>query len=142
MPGAESYSHRDRRAHRAVDRAVGAMVGGITALVVLAVVGPWWWLSLAAVLAMLALGGGYVLWGNRLWEEYSRDLRAALEESGDLGFLRAEVGSSFPLSPPPIGVPSPHRRRPRPVADGPESESPNDPATRSASTPDRPEDGP
>ena len=108
------FSHRDRRAHREVNRAFGAVLGVSAGLIVFALVIPLPYSGVAAVVAMSVLGAVYVGWSDRTLDRYTEDLRAAAEGSRSTGFARAETAS-------PVGLyrdgrgpvsRSPHSRRP------------------------------
>ncbi len=111
MPRVETYSHRDRRAHRDIDRAAVGMLVAVVGLSALALVAGDADLSLAAIAALAALGGAYALWGNSLLALYRDDLRVAADPEGPAAFARAEVGSSVGLTTPHRAPPSPHHRR-------------------------------
>jgi len=110
------FTHRDRRAHRDVDRAVWTVLGASVGVIVLAMALPTPFVGISAVVALSVLGAVYVGWSDRLLDDYASDLRHAQEGSVDHGFARAEAGSTVGLdrdhtAPP---SPSPHvRRRPR-----------------------------
>jgi len=142
MPPAETYSHRDQRAHRSIDRALGGLVGIVAVLTVAAMLAPVWWFAWVAVLGLLAVGAAYVVWGSRMVEQYARDLRMVGEGDESAGFLRAEVGSTRGLSPSLRLGPSPHRRSRRPMPGELEGAETGVPATASEATRDRPEVGP
>ena len=107
------FSHRDRRAHREVNRAFWAVVGASLALTGVALWVPLPFAGIAAVVAMGFLGLGCVVWAERVLEEYTRDLLFARDEQLPRGFARAETAT-------PVGLyrdgeqpwsPSPHSRR-------------------------------
>jgi len=118
MPGVESYSHRDRRAHRELDRMLGGVGAGVAALTALALYLPPPLLGGLAVGGLVALGGAYLLWAERFLTEYERDLKSGMEPEGRPAFLRAEVTSSVGLEAPPRTPPSPHSRPRRPPSSG------------------------
>jgi hypothetical protein len=110
------YTHRDRRAHRDVSRALWTVLGVSVGLIGLAMAVPISLVGLLAVLALAVVGAGYVGWSDRMLGDYSSDLRHAREGSDAHGFARVEASSMVGLdrdhtTPP---SPSPHvRRRPR-----------------------------
>ena len=115
-----AFSHRDRRAHRSVGRALAAVLGLVVGLVLVALEMPYDAVGLAAVGGLSAVGLGYLIWSERLLSRYSADLRGVLEGISDSGFVRAEVGTAVGLERA-VGSPagrSPHRRRgpPPPMA--------------------------
>ena len=87
------YSHRDRRAEREVDRSFYTLVAITFALVVFAVVVPFWLAGWLGVLGLGALGVGYVAWSERFLETYSEDRRSEQEGGRADGLLRAELRS-------------------------------------------------
>lgn len=126
------YTHRDRRAHRAVARAfltIGALVVVLTGC---ALTVP---LPFAGIVSVVLLGGvgvAYLGWSEGMLTTYSSDLRRASDEFGPNGFLRAETSSPVGLRRE-IGRPtasSPHARRRYPGSGGLRSDRP---------LPDRPE---
>ena len=107
------YSHRDRRAHREVGRALWTVVGVSLGLTAVAVVLPWPFVGIASVVAMGALGLAYLGWSDRMLDRYASDLRRARDGTSTDGFVRVEVAT-------PVGLyrdarlptsPSPHTRR-------------------------------
>jgi len=107
------YTHRDRRAQRDVSRAFFAMVAVTVALIGFALEVPLWFAGLVSVIALGALGVGYVGWADGVLEGYANDLRSGLEGDAAGGLLRAELRSSVGLDRD-VGQPtarSPHARR-------------------------------
>ncbi|HYB78557.1 MAG TPA: hypothetical protein VEG66_02200 [Thermoplasmata archaeon] len=110
------FTHRDRRAHRDVDRAIGTVLGISVALIGFAMVFPSEFVGILVVVALGVLGVACMGWSERMLAQYASDLRHAQDASSPRGFLRAEVGVTVGLDreeemPP---SPSPHvRRRPR-----------------------------
>jgi len=107
------FSHRDRRAQRAVGRAFFGMVAVTLALIGVSLVVPLWFAGLVGVVALGILGIGYLGWSDALLESYSNDLRDELAGGRAGGFLRAEIGSPAGLDRD-VGRPtarSPHARR-------------------------------
>jgi hypothetical protein len=107
------YTHRDRRAQRAVSRVFFGLVGATVALIGFALEVPLWFAGLVSVIALGALGVGYIGWSDRLLEEYAKDLRTGAEGSGTDGFLRVELNTPVGLDRA-VGRPtarSPHARR-------------------------------
>ena len=110
------FTHRDRRAHREVDRAVWTVLGLSVGLIGLAMALPTEFIGILAVVALGVLGAAYLGWSDRLLAQYASDLRHAQADSSYRGFVRAEAGVMVGLDreedlP---GAPSPHvRRRPR-----------------------------
>ena len=110
------YTHRDRRAHRDVHRALWTVLGVSVAAIVLAMAVPIAIVGISVVVALLVLGAVYVGWSDRLLDDYASDLRHAREGSAAHGFARAEAGSTVGLDRgrETTRAPSPHvRRRPR-----------------------------
>ncbi len=108
-----AFSHRDRRAHRSIWRALAAVLGLVVGLVLVALEMPYDALGVAAVGGLSAVGLGYLTWSERLLARYSADLRGVLEGISGSGFARAEVGTEVGLERP-VGSPagrSPHSRR-------------------------------
>lgn len=114
------FSHRDRRAHRTVTRALLAVGGAVAGLTIAALTLPIETVALAAVGALLVLGFAYIGWSDRFLAEYIHDLRSVREGSLVRGFARAEVGTSVGLERELVRPtsPSPHTRR-RPPASPP-----------------------
>jgi len=117
------FTHRDRRAHRGVTRALGTVVGLCLGLTGVALWLPLPYAGISAVVALCLVGAGCLLWSERFLAEYVQDLRAAREGRESRGFARAETST-------PVGLyrdrampwsPSPHTRR-RP-GDTPSSEA-------------------
>jgi len=107
------FSHRDRRAHREIDRAFWTIVALALGLTAFALEVPTPLGAIAAVVALVVVGGVYLGWSDRLLASYANDLRDALEDRSTDGFLRAEVASPVGLDRPrgrPT-APSPHVRR-------------------------------
>jgi hypothetical protein len=107
------YSHRDRRAHKDVGRAVGTMVGAILLLIGIGLVVPLPFVGIAAVVALGVLGAAYLVWSEGMLASYSSDLRLALEGGETDGFTRVEVTTTVGLERD-VGQPtslSPHSRR-------------------------------
>ena len=109
------FTHRDRRAHREVDRAVWTVLGISVGLIVFGMALPTEFIGILVVVALAVLGAAYVGWSDRMLAQYVSDLRHAQEGSPLHGFVRAEAGVMVGLDreemPP---SPSPHvRRRPR-----------------------------
>ena len=107
------FSHRDRRAHREVSRALWTVVGVSAGLTAVAVELPWPLVGIASVVAMGVLGLVYLGWSDRMLDGYASDLRHARDGTSTDGFVRAEIAS-------PVGLyrdarlptsPSPHSRR-------------------------------
>ena len=110
------YTHRDRRAHRDVNRALWTVLGVSVGLVGLAMAVPISLVGILAVLALTVVGAAYVGWSDRLLAEYASDLRHAQEGSVAHGFARVEASSTVGLDRDHTMPPSrsPHvRRRPR-----------------------------
>ena len=108
-----AFSHRDRRAHRAVWRGLAALAVGELALGTLALFAPRAWVGLIAVAALGAIGLAALDWGLGLVDRYATDLRRAREGGPLGGFERVEALSRFDLDRP-VGRPtalSPHARR-------------------------------
>ena len=120
------YTHRDRRAHRDLNRALWTVLGVSVGLIALAMAVPISLVGLLAVLALAVVGAVYVGWSDRMLGDYSSDLRHAQEGSDAHGFAWVEASSTVGLDrdhtmPP---SPSPHvRRRPR-AGRGEESDPP------------------
>jgi len=111
------FTHRDRRAQRAVSRVFYGVVGATVALVGLGLEIHLGYAGLVSVIALGLLGAGYVAWSDRFLEEYARDLRTGAEGAATEGLLRVELRSPVGLDRD-IGRPterSPHSRR-RPPA--------------------------
>ena len=109
---ATAYSHRDRRAHRTVWRALGLVTGASGGLVALALVAPGALAPAGAIAGLVGVGAVYLGWGDRILMEYTRDLRSVRDETREFGFLRAEVRSEVGLTRE-VGKPtgrSPHSR--------------------------------
>jgi hypothetical protein len=105
-----SFSHRDLRAHRAVDRLIVAVTAGGAAILALAVVVPTPWLGVLAVVALAVVGAASMEVGNAIIQGYEDDLRiTATLETDRLGRVGVEVRSSVSHGPP---GPSPRRRSP------------------------------
>jgi hypothetical protein len=109
----KDFSHRDRRAHREVNRALWATTGITLGLIVIALVIPYTVVGLSAVVALGVVGVAYIAWGERLLDRYTSDLRDAREGILADGFVRAEMASPVGLnrdarSPASL---SPHSRR-------------------------------
>jgi hypothetical protein len=109
----DQYSHRDRRAHRDVRRALWTTVAAIVALTAFGLEVPLPFAGLVAVVALGALGAVYLGWSEGMLASYSDDLRRAREGKESDGFTRAEVGSPVGFERD-VGRPtaaSPHARR-------------------------------
>jgi len=110
------FTHRDRRAHREVDRAVYTVLGISVGVITLAMAIPAEFVGILAVVALGVLGVASVGWSERMLAQYASDLRHAQDDSAPRAFVRAEAGVTVGLDredgmPP---SPSPHvRRRPR-----------------------------
>jgi hypothetical protein len=107
------YTHRDRRAHRDVRRALWTTVAAIVALTGVGLEVPLPFAGLVAVVALGALGAVYLGWSEGMLSSYSNDLRRAREGRETDGFIRAEVGSTVGFERD-VGRPtavSPHARR-------------------------------
>jgi hypothetical protein len=91
-----SFSHRDRRTHRTVERGLAWIAGTVAALTLLAVALPGSW-GVLCVGALAVSGGAYLLWSEEVLSEYVSDLRAASNERADRDFLRAEVAGTVGL---------------------------------------------
>lgn len=101
------------------------MVGAIVALVGFALGVPFGFAGLVSVVALGALGMGYIGWSDRFLEEYAADLRTGADGSGTDGFLRVELHTPVGLDRE-IGRPtarSPHARRRAPGSSTPSEES-------------------
>jgi hypothetical protein len=85
-----SFSHRDRRTHRTVERGFAWIAGAVVALTLLAVALPGSW-GILGVGALAVSGGAYLLWSGPVLSDYVSDLKAASNDRSDRGFLRAEV---------------------------------------------------
>jgi len=113
VPGsAGAYSHRDRRAHRTIGKALAVLTGAVGSLVTLAVLAPGSEAPTGAILGLCVVGAVYLGWGDRLLRDYARDLRAVRDGSQRSGFVRAEVVSQVGLARD-VGRPtgrSPHSR--------------------------------
>ena len=107
-----AYSHRDRRAHRTVQRGLAALTVTTFLLVLAALLVPVAWVGLLAVVTLGIAGLLAVAWGHLVVAEYSTDLRRYREGAPMDGFARAELSSRFELDRPagPPSGPSPHRR--------------------------------
>ena len=112
-----AYSHRDRRAQRAIWRClgiVGAAIVALSAFILLAPSADW---GILGIGGLIVTGGAYVVWSQQALSEYAWDLRAMRDGTVSSGFLRAEAGSLFGLDRI-VGRPterSPNTRRRRPV---------------------------
>jgi len=73
----EEYSPRDHRAHRDLGRGFVALAAVTVGLILLALVVPWPWVAIAAVLTLAAVGAVSVAWSDRLLARYVEDLREA-----------------------------------------------------------------
>ena len=110
------FTHRDRRAHREVDRAVFTVLGVSVGLIGLAMAFPLEFVGILVVVGLGMLGLASVAWSDRTLAEYASDLRHAQDGASPRGFVRAEVGATVGLDreaemP---RAPSPNvRRRPR-----------------------------
>jgi hypothetical protein len=107
------FSHRDLRAERTVREAFWAVAALVGAISVVAFIAPTALVGEGALIGLAAVGGGYLLGGERIVEEYHRDLRIAQGGEGH-GWLRVEVGHEIG-SERPVGLPSqrsPHTRSP------------------------------
>ena len=109
------FTHRDRRAHRDLNRAIETVLGVSVGLIALAMALPTEFIGILAVVGLAVLGVAYIGWSDRMLAQYASDLRHATDGSPTRGFVRAEVGGAVGLDreelPP---SPSPHvRRRPR-----------------------------
>ena len=110
------FTHRDRRAHRDVDRAIFTVLGLSVALIGLAIAVPLEFVGILVVVALGMLGLASLGWSDRMLAQYASDLRHAQDDGSPRGFVRAEVGVTVGLDreaemPP---APSPNvRRRPR-----------------------------
>ena len=127
-PGAVvlSYSHRDRRAHRDVRRALWTMVAAALALTGFGLGVPLPFAGPAAVVALGILGAVYLGWSDGMLSSYSNDLRLAREGRETDGFVRAEVASPVGLDRD-VGGPtafSPHSRRRYPGTWGDDDDAP------------------
>ena len=123
------FSHRDRRVHREVNRALYATTGTSLALIALALVVSLPLVGIGAVVALGIVGLVYVVWADRFLEEYANDLRAAREGSPRGSFVRAEMASPIGLdrdSRSPVSV-SPHSRRRTHLTDADVARSPDGP---------------
>ncbi len=119
-----AFSHRDRRAHREIERGLGLLAGGILGLSLVAILAPEPWVGLSALLGLVLAGLVAVAWGQRLLIGYARDLRSFREGGPPGDFGRFEAASRIGLERP-VGGPSrrsPHSRGPRAGApdEGPE----------------------
>ena len=83
------FSHRDRRAHRTVNRGFAWIAGTVTALTLLAIALPGSW-GILCVGALAVSGAGYLLWSGPVISEYVSDLKASATTSPDRSFRRAE----------------------------------------------------
>ncbi|MGI0132148.1 MAG: hypothetical protein ACREDK_03510 [Thermoplasmata archaeon] len=119
------YSHRDRRAQRAVRRAAAAFALLLVALLVVADLAPFAWTSALALLGLAAAGAAFLLHGDRLTREYAHDLAAARGSTNVSPALRVEVESDVGLDRAVVRPTSrsPHTRRP---SAAPAHESPRD----------------
>ena len=110
------FTHRDRRAHREVDRALWAVLGVSVGMIAFAMVVPTPVVGILVVVALSVLGAACVAWSERMLDQYAADLRHAQEGSLAHGFARVEASTTVGLdrdhgTP---TSPSPHvRRRPR-----------------------------
>lgn len=122
------FSHRDRRAHRAVARGFIALGIAVLSLGVLAFVAPTALVGELAVLGLGVTGLVYLRWSQHELTEYETDLRTATGDTERSSFLRVEARSSVALDRP-VGrltERSPHVRsrkpsdrfRPPPEEDG------------------------
>jgi hypothetical protein len=119
------YTHRDRRAQRAVGRVFFGLAGATVALIGFALGVPVRFAGLVSVVALGALGMGYIGWADRFLEEYATDLRTGADGSGTDGFLRVELNTPVGLDRE-IGRPtarSPHARRRAPGSSAPSDET-------------------
>lgn len=107
------YTHRDRRAHRDVERALWVVVGISLGLTGLALGVPLPIVGTTAVVALGVLGAVYIGWSDRILTSYADDLRGARDGSAINGFRRVEVVSTVGLDRDarPSTGPSPHTRR-------------------------------
>lgn len=109
----DAYSHRDRRTHRDVRRALWTVVAAVVLLAGFGLEVPIPFAGLASVVALGALGAVYLGWSEGMLASYSDDLRLAREGRESDGFTRAEVGSPVGFERD-VGRPtaaSPHARR-------------------------------
>jgi len=107
------YTHRDRRAHRDVRRALWTMVAAAVALTGVGLGVPLPFIGIAAVVGLGALGAVYLGWSEGMLSSYQTDLRTAREGGTGDGFVRVEVGSAVGFDRD-VGGPtalSPHARR-------------------------------
>ena len=107
------FTHRDRRAHREVGRALWSVVGLSLGLTVVALALPLPYVGVIAVLGLGVLGLAYVGWAERFLTGYARDLREARDGTSTDRFVRVEVASTVGLDRDERSVttPSPHTRR-------------------------------
>jgi len=114
-----SFSHRDRRAQRALWRLLGGIGVGTLVLSVLAMFGPEVALGLGALAGLAALGWVAMLAGEEAVHDYSHDLRTAAAGADSDGFVRAEVRSDVGLERP-VGLPSTRSPNVRPPVRAPD----------------------
>ena len=114
------YSHRDRRAHRAIKRGLATMVAAVLVGIGLAVGTPVAVIGAVAIGGLVAAGLGSVIWGERLFTAYGRDLRSYRSGVAMDGFVRAEIASQVGLERGEAGPTSrsPHVRRRTPPPPG------------------------
>ena len=125
------YSHRDLRAERDADRAFWTVVALCVGWTVFAVEVPLPFAGVVAVVALLALGAGYLVWSERMLASYAGDLARAGEATTPKEFRSAEAASRLPSPGSSVQRPtqSPHRSR-RSSPEG-ARESASEPAARS-----------
>jgi hypothetical protein len=107
------YSHRDRRAHREVARGFALVTATVAGLTLFVLYAPKPLFGFLGVVGLGVVGGGFVVWGERLLADYRHDLLAGAAEPPAGGFARAEVGGVVGLERA-VGRPterSPHARR-------------------------------
>ncbi|HLM70877.1 MAG TPA: hypothetical protein VK423_05820 [Thermoplasmata archaeon] len=107
------YSHRDRRAQRAVGLAFWTVVALTLGLTGFSLGVPLPLVGFIGVAALGVLGAGAVVWSEVMLASYASDLQAARSPATIDGFVRAEVASPMG-SRHDIGTPtarSPHARR-------------------------------
>jgi hypothetical protein len=119
-----SFSHRDRRVHRTLERALALTAAAVLTLGAAASLVGSAWLGIVCVAGLAVVGGVYLAAGDRWVAEYEHDLRTVRAGHGSSGLLRAEVESEVGLDRP-VGGPrrrSPHTRaRPAVSAGSPPS---------------------